>query len=412
MNKQSNKLSLRAYDSHALRKVSTSCNLVKPECVPEKEICDGKDNDCDGNLDEGCDNDLDYFFDWNMECKDNFYSWDFNIAGFNYSKGWHYLEQYNGWAYMGDDLSWLLRLFECGKKDCNDNDYSINPGWAWEKCNNIDDNCNGLIDENLFRNTNQLGLCSKNKQQCILGEWENLGTNYLPRQEICNFLDDDCDGLIDEGLNCNKGCNLNSDCSHLNNQTFYCFNNDVYKKGANFNCISKVCSPSTFNVFFSDCGEDFANETLFCSEDNSSVIKKIVSIDRGCTENLQGGHCFNTTNITTTVYKNCSHGCAKGNCLDECTNGQTRNFSSINYCNGLIILTNKSHEICMNNSWRTIKIPNIFNETCSGKTELENQFCSGENLTKNWSMPSCASGSCTKNFSQIKLFAIMDVMLP
>ena len=226
LNKQSNKLSLRAYDSHALRKVSTSCNLVKPECVPEKEICDGKDNDCDGNLDEGCDNDLDYFFDWNMECKDNFYSWDFNIAGFNYSKGWHYLEQYNGWAYMGDDLSWLLRLFECGKKDCNDNDYSINPGWAWEKCNNIDDNCNGLIDENLFRNTNQLGLCSKNKQQCILGEWENLGTNYLPRQEICNFLDDDCDGLIDEGLNCNKGCNLNSDCSHLNNQTFYCFNND------------------------------------------------------------------------------------------------------------------------------------------------------------------------------------------
>jgi MYXO-CTERM domain-containing protein len=52
-------------------------------------------------------------------------------------------------------------------------------------CNGLDDNCNGLIDEN--------GVC----QQCV------------PTVEVCNGIDDDCDGTVDDSpVDANLPCGL------------------------------------------------------------------------------------------------------------------------------------------------------------------------------------------------------------
>ena len=76
-----------------------------------------------------------------------------------------------------------------------------------ERCNGLDDNCNGLIDEGLamepFSSRNdcsQNGLCGGTEKVCRLGEFICDYPQGYPAEEICNALDDDCDGRIDEGV--------------------------------------------------------------------------------------------------------------------------------------------------------------------------------------------------------------------
>jgi MYXO-CTERM domain-containing protein len=68
-----------------------------------------------------------------------------------------------------------------------------NPGQApgVEVCNGLDDNCNGLIDEN--------GIC----QVCV------------PTVEVCNNIDDNCDGLVDNNpVDANLSCGISTgECS-------------------------------------------------------------------------------------------------------------------------------------------------------------------------------------------------------
>ncbi|MBK9033972.1 MAG: hypothetical protein IPL61_22345 [Myxococcales bacterium] len=81
-----------------------------------------------------------------------------------------------------------------------------------ERCNGLDDNCNGLIDEDFPG----LGApCSAGVGTCfdpgtVVCTADQLGlvcdaTPGAPSPEICNSLDDNCDGLIDNGISC-TGC--------------------------------------------------------------------------------------------------------------------------------------------------------------------------------------------------------------
>lgn len=106
--------------------------------------------------------------------------------------------------------------------DCNDRNRYINPG-VKETCNGIDDNCDGITDpENAegcnryYKDEDEDGygtgdfkcLCISEKGYSTLetGDCDDNKNKIHPNaKEICNEMDDNCNGEIDEGEN-NQNC--------------------------------------------------------------------------------------------------------------------------------------------------------------------------------------------------------------
>ena len=91
--------------------------------------------------------------------------------------------------------------------DCNDNDPAVNPG-ATEICNGIDDNCDGTTDEGFDVDLDGYTTCG--------GDCNDADPAVNPgATEVCNGVDDNCDGTTDEGFDvdldgyktCDGDCN-------------------------------------------------------------------------------------------------------------------------------------------------------------------------------------------------------------
>ncbi len=70
-----------------------------------------------------------------------------------------------------------------------------------ESCNGADDDCDGRVDEGLSRRCGtDVGECVAGTQTCAGGGWGACRGEVPPRAEDCNGRDDDCDGGTDEAL--------------------------------------------------------------------------------------------------------------------------------------------------------------------------------------------------------------------
>jgi hypothetical protein len=133
---------------------------------PEVERCDGQDNDCDGEADEGlvelCGTD-------EGECR----------PGTRSCVGAAWSECVGG------------------------------TGPSPEACNGLDEDCDGHSDEQIDNRPcgSDVGACQEGEQRCgrAVGEWRGCSGEVLPTDERCNGIDDDCDGDTDEAVACPDG---------------------------------------------------------------------------------------------------------------------------------------------------------------------------------------------------------------
>ncbi|MEZ4990840.1 MAG: DUF5005 domain-containing protein [Saprospiraceae bacterium] len=172
---------------------SEDCNDHDPDIHPgAAEICNGIDDNCNGQTDEGL-MDFTYYRD---QDQDNYGNPDLSITT---------CENLPPEGYTAND------------EDCDDDNPNIHPGAA-EICNGIDDNCNGQTDEDLmnftyYRDQDQdaYGNPDLSITTCDNLPPEGYTTNdedcdddnpdiHPGATESCNDIDDNCNGQTDEGL--------------------------------------------------------------------------------------------------------------------------------------------------------------------------------------------------------------------
>ena len=204
---------------------NTDCDDTDANNFPgNTEVCDGLDNNCDGVVDEGV--------------TQTFYE-DIDQDGF------------------GNPNSPLEACseppsFVADNTDCDDFDPNNYPGNS-EVCDGQDNNCNGIVDEgagiNFYADTDNDGFGDSNNSVFVCSapsgyvtdntDCDDTDSNNFPgNTEVCDGQDNNCDGIIDEGVG----------------QTYYA-DSDTDGFGDSNNALVACTQPFGYVVDNTDCDD-------------------------------------------------------------------------------------------------------------------------------------------------------------
>jgi hypothetical protein len=187
------------------------------------------------------------------------YAWGENIGWINFAPGGIGIK--TSWLNPqactdSDSDGYALQGGSCGSTDCNDNDPLEHPNQTWYKDNDNDGYSDG--SQNTTSCTRPAGYKVASELTAISGDCNDQDVNIHPgATEICDNVDNNCNGPIDEGLT-----------------TTYYHDADGDSYGNSANSIQACKQPSGYVTDNTDCDDndsaEHPNQTWYKDKDNDA----------------------------------------------------------------------------------------------------------------------------------------------
>ena len=180
--------------------------------------------------------------------------------------------------------------------DACDKHYCVPTPDTTEVCDGADNDCDGRVDNvpevGGICSTGLVGACAQGAVRCLGAELICVPSDDNARLEICDLIDNDCDGAVDEDLSYNEcgtcGPSPLELCDGEDNDCDGEIDEDVECPEEEQVCLYGACRDPCESFA---CGEDF---TLICSEEGYCVYRCDMldcQPPEICSPYGDGGHC-------------------------------------------------------------------------------------------------------------------------